>query len=398
MTKGNQMDRKNKRKKNTGEKIVVQLTETGLTLRIIFLSLAILAATAAFYSVFAKVLHTESGWQTLPARNVKTVAGEEIFCHYDFGAGDTAAAEEWRKLNKLFPRFIDRAYRIFDTEEAEGLQGLYALMTHPNEEIVLEPELYEALSLLDRENSRFIFYGPVYEVYRGLFHCENDFEAESFDPAVNEEMAAYIAEVNRFAQDPAQIRIELNDGKAELVVSAEYLDFLRENEVRNVLDFWAWKNAFAADCAAKELRALGYENGYISTVEGYAVSLGGREYTMTIFDHDSEAKNYPAENITCSAGSNSVSLYGYLVLGHTEDRYYYYEREEEGHRNVFLDPESGLCRAADREVLAVSDSLSCGELLVKIWERFLEETGDYSDLSEEGITTYTVTDKKLIRA
>ncbi len=356
-----------KKKDYKNEKIEVTLTESGIIMRLVFMVLALSVAAYAFYYIFTKVLHTESGWQTLSVKTESGLGNEFIF-HYQLGVSGVSPSTEWGRLNKLYPSLLDRGANIFGKDEVAGLGNLYTLNSRPNEEVYIEPALYEALLKVNESKSRFIYYAPVYAVYKSLFACDNDYAASFFDPFQNEEIAAYIEKLMGYVGDEKHVKLELlGDNRGRLTVSDEYLTFAKENEIPDFLDFYYAKNAFVIDYVAEELMAKGYKAGVLSSVEGFIRALGEGEYTTRLFYYHEGMK--PDEEVYTYNGPQSlVALRDYEA--YEEEGKYYYLASDGSRRHIYLDPETGLCRDGEHQTFEKSENLGCSELFLKMYDEF----------------------------
>ena len=376
------------------KKIVVELTEVGIVLRLVFMGIAIIAASLAFYSVFSAVFRTESGWQTIPVNKSDTAASQEFVFQYQLGVSGRKPAEEYDQLKRAYPKYLDRAYQIFDHLPYEGIQNLTCLNKNPNEAVQIEPELYQALQMLEELNSRYLYYAPVYGQYRSVFGCDTDWEASHFDPATDEQVDKFVQSVIGFASDEQSIRVELmGDNTAMLYVSPEYLQFASENEITCFLDFFYLRNAFALDCVAQQLISDGFTAGTITTLEGFSRVLGEGDYSVKLFDR--------ADGVICQAATMSyagpmslISLRDFPL--DESDGQYYYCLENGEIRNPFVDPETGRCKSQYPSLLSYSDSMGCGELLVRTLDFYVQGAVGKEELHAKDIETVYFADRTIV--
>lgn len=349
------------------EKISVNLTESGILIRLIFMTILLAVAAYSFYYIFTKVLHTESGWQTIPAKT-KTGIGSEFVFHYNLGATGNSASLEWGRLNKLYPQLLDRGEALYGDEEIAGVGNLYQLNSKPNQEVILEPEVYAALQKLQNMESRFIFLAPVFAEYKALFTCEDDYAASNFDPFWNEEMRRYLLNLCNYINISSNIYIELlGNNTAKLVVSQEYLDFAKENEITKFIDFYYAKNAFVIDYVADKLIEDGYTAGVISCIEGFTRAMGSGEYTTKLFYYH-EGMAPDEKTYTYNGPKSLVALRTFQVFD--EESKYFYRTDVGEYRHIYIDPYIGLCREGDYETFEDSDTLGCSDIFFPLYEAF----------------------------
>lgn len=376
------------------KKFIVELTETGIVLRLVFMGIAIIAASLAFYSVFSAVFRTESGWQTIPANKSETAASQEFVFQYQLGVSGRKPAEEYDQLKRVYPKYLDRAYQIFDNMQYEGIENLTCLNENPNEAVQIEPELYQALRMLEDRNSRYLYYAPVYAQYRSIFGCDNDWEASHFDPALDDQVDKYVRSVIGFASDDESIHVELKgDNTAMLYVSAEYLQFASENEISCFLDFFYLRNAFALDCVAQQLISDGFTAGTITTLEGFSRVLGEGDYSVKLFDR-SDGVICQAATMSYTGPMSLVSLRDFPL--DESDGQYYYCLENGEIRNPFVDETTGRCTSQYPSLLSYSNSMGCGELLVRTLDFYVQGMVEEEALHTEGIETVYFADKNIV--
>ncbi len=369
--------------KKEKKKIVVEYTERGLAVRLLCLCIAVIAAAFAFYTVFAEVLHTQSGWETIEAGSTVSGAGDEFVFQYQIGVSGASASADWTALSRLYPEYLDRAYQVFSSQEYADVNNLYYLNRHPNEAVAIEPELYAALESMDSLGSRYAYYAPVYEQYHAIFGCTNDWETESFDPTENDQVMDYVRQVLAFAGDSGSISLEfLGDSTVCLHVSQAYLDFAQAYEVEDYLDFFYLTNAFVVDSVADQLIAGGYTAGILSSVEGFSRALGGDTYAVTLYDRQGDTV-YQAATLEYSGAMSLAFLRAFPLTA--SDAAFYYVKESGEIRNPFISMDTGLCQTAAESLLVYAGDMGCAELLLRSWDTYVAETLDVSALTAQGI-------------
>ena len=250
-----------------GPRARIELSGKHLWLRIILVVVLVGMAAGFFGQAIHAALTPEPGWQQIKAAAQLPMAGE-LTLEYYLTSGQEKA------LTGLYTEALEEASRLFGGETSEaGTLGY--LNEHPEETVTVAPALYEALALLERQNSRYLYYAPVYEQYRGLYSCETDAEAQDFDPAVSDEIREFVEQACAFVADSQSVQLELlGDNQVRLTVSPEYRAFARENGVEAFLDFFWLRNAFAVDYIAGQLAAEGNREGILTSFEGFARVLG----------------------------------------------------------------------------------------------------------------------------
>lgn len=372
-----------------GEKLIVNLTKSSLIVRLVFIGLGLAIACLSFYSVFSRVLRTQSGWQSVPSGSTKTPAGQEFSLMYEIGVSGRSPSEEWVKLNKRYPTLLDEAYKIFSTKPYDGVSNLTVLNGHPNEPVTVEPALYGALQQMKAAGSRYLFYAPIFEQYHGLLGCENDWDAANFDPVLNEDVAAFVRAVVAFAADDQSIDVEFGEPyTVTLRVSQEYQAFAAEHEVSDYIDLSYLRNGFVIDYVADRLMEEGYTAGVLSCREGYTRALGGGAYSLNLFAKmENTVKQVGA--MTYSGAMSLVPFRSYPLGDADGTNYYVYADGRVVH--PFLDLNTGLCAVAMPELVTFSRQGGCAELLMNSWNGFVSGVPTLEALNRLGVETVVCT-------
>lgn len=335
-----------------GPRARIELSGKHLWLRILLVVVLVGMAAGFFGQAIHAALTPEPGWQQIKTAAQLPMAGE-LTLEYYLTPGQEKA------LTGLYTEALEEASRLFGGETSEaGTLGY--LNEHPEETVTVEPALYEALTLLERQNSRYLYYAPVYEQYRGLYSSETDAEAQDFDPAVSDEIREFVEQACAFAADPQSVQLELlGDNQARLTVSPEYRAFATENGVEAFLDFFWLRNAFAVDYIAEQLAAAGYREGILTSFEGFARVLGEGSFRMELYGL-SGGKVTSAQTLTYTGPKAMVQFRAFPMV--QLDQLHYYVTESGAVRTPFIDEQTGTTWAAAEHMAAVSTLRSCAEL------------------------------------
>ncbi len=359
----------------------IELSSRHLVPRIVAVVLLLAVAVGAFVYGFMALLSSGAGWQEIKVHaSGELSCGDEFVLNYNIGAGETDASAENRAVTTLYSQASVHAYRLFDTVQSwDGVVNLYDLNHHPNQVMQVSSVLYDAFSLLERYDSRYLYLGPVYAVYESLFYCQDDAAAAGFDPYADEATAAYVAEAAAFARDAKAIRLELlGDNRVRLNVSEEYLAWAEYNETEDFLNFFWLKNAFVADYLADTLAGAGYTSGTLSSYDGYIRNLdgSGTSYSLNLFDLADALLQ--AGTMDYTGPASLVTLRAYPMDGQP---YPFYYRYEDGViRTPFADLSDGLCRTSLPQLTCWSKSSGCAEIALQMAPLYVG-----SDFSPAGI-------------
>ena len=346
----------------------IELSQTHIGLRLGFAILLLVIAVSAFAYGISTLFTADPGWQVIEASSsAATNNSGDFTLLYELGAGDLSATAEKKALVNAYTEAAVTAYRLFSADESfEGVTNIYDLNQHPNEVLTVDGALYEAFELLERSGDRSVYLGPVYELYNGLFFCQEDWQTEDFDPYVNPVIADYFMEAAAYAGDRSSVQIELlGDGQVRLRVSEAYLTFARTNETSRFIDFAWLTNAFIADCLAETLAEQGYTHGSLSSYDGFVRNLDSREldYAVNLYDF-TDGTVYPAGVMRYRGPGSIVYLRDYPLNGEDGQRMYRLKTGEV--RTGYLSPEDGRCKSAAHNLIAYSDRLGCAEIALRI--------------------------------
>ena len=384
--------------------------------RVILLAVLILAAAAAFgYGIWIS-RQREAGWVEITAENpsADSVAGDFTLLYELEGKGSTALyreislayaqdAEEIGGLLNVSVGYgegdVTDAERsnadVADAERSdvsgdEGISapGLAYINSHPNETVRVDAWLYEALEKITESGTRYLYLGPVYEWYGGIFYSQTAEEASAVDPFGNEDAARFCRDAALYANDPQAVQLELlGEDQVCLFVSDEYLAFLEENDCHVLLDFGWMKNAFAADYLAEKMIARGHTRGVLTSRDGYIRCLdeSGTSFTLpqtawkesvisssenASNDSNSHEENFEYISEFSYTGPMSiVYLRAYPVADAPDDSYFV--MPDGSIRTAYIDPADGLCRTSRMEWLLHSVEEGCADLVLSAATEFI---------------------------
>ena len=312
-----------------------------------------------------------------------------------------AARAKAEKYAKILAKSIvspegnsDHGQNAFFYDAAEGLLSSTILLLaeflppdeeHPeerrhivsaNEVVTVDSALYSAFELIRDNGSRYPYLAPVYTEYKGLFSCENDSEAEEFDPMLNSEVRGFVDETLTYVNNPDAIDIELlGENKLRLNVSDEYADFASKNGIEEYLDFFWLKNAFIVDYIAEHLAENSYIHGTITTYDGYTRHLGGAGMALSMnFYDEADGRGIPAAQMDFRTARNAVYFRNYENSDMDTMHFYTYSNGEV--RNPFVDPKDGLCKASKSDLLMYSDELGCAEIALAAYGLYSSDSFD----------------------
>ncbi len=376
----------------------IELSTKYRRLRLI-LAVVFLVAGAFFiaYGV-ANLSSKDPGWSEISVNSSELNCGDDFVFLYCLGEGGTSATAENKALTACYSEASEHAFRLFTNDvEYEKVHNMYYINRHLNEEVEVDAVLYRAFSLIQESGDRSLYLAPVYEQYKGLFHCTEEYQAVEYDPYLNREVADYYAAIVQFANDSRMINLELlGENRICLRVAEEYLSFATENEVESFIDFYWMKNAFIVDYLAEEILSAGYSRGCISSADGFIRNLdrSGESYAYTFYDREG-SMIYPAASVQYKGPSSIVYLRDY-ALNNAQQYYYVYSNGE--CRTPYLDAQDGFCKSASSDLACYSGELGCSEILLEMIPVYIADSLQKDSLSRlrgGGIFSIYSEDRKI---
>lgn len=354
----------------------IELSEKNTRLRWILAGALLVIGLVAIAIGVNSCVSAQSGWQEVQITADTTNCSGDFVFNYCYGQAGLEPTLERRQVVALYSDAVVEGYTLFNTDVEGATDGLSAINAHPNEAVTVDKALYDALAQVVKAESRYIYLAPVYTDYDAVFRADSEVQAAALDPSKDGELGAFALEAATFAGDPAHISLELLEGtQVKLQVSQEYLAFVQEYAIDNLLDFGWMKNAFIIDYLAERMIADGHTNGYIASYDGYTRNLDSRglSYSFNLFDRLGDDIYLPAvwEYDTVMS---IVFLRNYPMSSRDSGDYYLYSDRTITHG--FIDLADGLCRTSTDNLVSYSESASCAQIALSIAPVFIGETVD----------------------
>ena len=350
--------------------IRAEVTEKNRTVRIIAAVVLLVIGAVAITSGVMSLLNKDTGWQTVEISPQERSCSENFILQYNFGGSGAEASAVNKKLEAAYAHAAVKAYLLFTPdEEIPGIININYVNQHPNEEITVDPVLYEAFAKL--EGTRYLYMGPIYAHYTELLHNASQEYAAQLDPAQDEDAAALVQALARFANDPETVDLELmGDNRIKLSVSDTYLAFLEAEELEETfLDFSYMTNAFVIDYLADVLSSQDLTDGYLVSVDGYTRNLcADGTFYFNIFDRVEETV-YPAGTMEYRGPISMVYLKDYP----TADSDANYRVVGDHFVHLMADPVDGMYRTAEENLVSYSYDTGCVDVLLKMLPGFVSQ-------------------------
>ena len=362
----------------------IELSEKNFKMRVILAVVLLVVGFVAIGYAVSGWLKVDSGWSTIEVNSKELNCGEDFVFTYNIGAGERSASGEKKALIALYSDASVKAYKLFDRHQSfEETVNIYTINTHINQTLEVDEVLYNAFEILERSQSRYLYFGALHSEYYNLFFGYEDSPiSEEFDPYTNEDTAELFKALAEYANNAEHIDLELlGDRKVILKVSDEYRAFAEENGIEVFIDFFRLKNAFVVDYLANTMIENGFTYGSISSYDGFARNLDGRgnSYALNFFDL-TENELFIAAKMTYK-GRKSIVAFRSYPMGEI-DSYWFYESEVSGKIIPPYVNSEGLYETAVDTITAYSSELGCAEVALGIIPLYVSEELDTASLNE----------------
>ena len=336
--------------------IKAELAEGKKTTRIIFIAIFLALGITLIAFSAAKLLGRESGFTEIEAD--KSPFSSFFVMNYDIGASGATASAEYRRVKEVYTAALDKYCKLFSSDTAyEGTNNLFYLNSHPGERVTLAPELYAALSRLERVGAGRHYLGTVLEMYDVTFSCSEDGYAALSDPMKNDALGAVAREACAFANDRLAVSLEFfEDSSVTLHIGEGYRAFAEANALTRFIDLGIFENAFVVDAIADTLESEGLCFGSVSSYDGYARNLDTREDAKYSFSYYAKSgdKVYPVCDVAYEGAIATCTLKSYPTGALDGFDFYLYSDGVSVHR--ILDKSTAAPVAAVPELLLASKS------------------------------------------
>jgi len=377
----------------------IELNESHLKLRVILFILCFCVVVVCAILIFVGLSKEKEGWTEIEANpTVEINCSEDFVLSYDLGNTKDSSTEESRKISKIYTERLEQAYMLFNTyKEYNDIYNVYYINNNYNKDIVIEPLLYEALEKVAGFNSNVIYLGPIYNYYEGLISSYSHDEAKLLDPYQNESIKAYFNVIISYINNE-DIKVDfLGNNTIKLIISDDYLNFAKENEITNFIDFAWLKNSFIIDYVASGLIEEGYINGSIATYDGYFKNLDTKSeynYLINIIDNPSN-DNPTIVGKYATRGSVSTVQFRSFMYYESDVNNRYYQMADKTYRHLYVDEKDGLCKSSIDSLTCYSNVLSCSDMALKAMHTFINDSFVFEELNVDDINYIWVDDNKV---
>lgn len=167
----------------------------------------------------------------------------------------------------------------------------------------------------------------------------------------------------------------MKNNSIKLIISEGYLNFAKENEIINFIDFAWLKNAFIIDYVAEGLIKAGYTNGTISTYDGYFKNLDNTStynYIINVIDNKSNDNPKVIGKYVTRDCVNVVQFRSFMYYS-SDINNRFCEMNDDTYRHLYIDNEDGLCKSSVDSLTCYSTNLACAEIALSSMDMFISD-------------------------
>ncbi|MBQ9196573.1 MAG: hypothetical protein IJ157_04940 [Clostridia bacterium] len=316
-------------------------------LRLMGFIAAVAVAIYAFTSGILSVGHKEPGYYDvgLTAEGSAMLYGSGVHLLAYAEGGSSQVRMTLNETQKAFTAALLHAWQLLDARQTyAGINNLAVLNQADGAPVRIGETLYgilnDALERTQRGEGYTLFSGMLHQEWTTLRYLD---EPDQYDPLLNSQEAALMADMARLTADPGSFRLTLTaPDTASFSVSAECRDFMEQQAIdAPLLDLNLLRDAYLLELTADGLREQGYAAGYLYSESGYSLwleSAGDMRYDLYGL---AESGVKAIGTLTVPAPAAYCQFTAFPLDG---ERYGYYTVEANGRqyrRHAYINPADG---------------------------------------------------------
>lgn len=358
----------------------IEVNESHLKLRVILFILSFCVVIVCAIIIFVNYLKEDDGWSVIEANpQIDLNCSQDFVLSYDLGNSDESSTKEARRLTQEYSLYIDKAYSLFNSyKEYDGIYNIAYINNHYNEEISVDPLLYNAFSLMEEANYKMLYLAPITLYYDDVINASNQDDLNNLDPHQNANVKQYFLDIIEYVNN-GDINLKLlGDNKINLSVSNEYVSFLNEYGITQFINIGWIKNAFIIDYVAEGLVDAGFSNGTLSSYDGYSRNLDNTNtynYILNILDSPS---GFPSV-VGKVAFKESISVVQFRdFMFYQSDITRYKEVDSGVYRHYYYDCNDGLSKSSINSLTCYSNSLGCAQIALRSFDLYITDLFEFA--------------------
>ncbi len=374
----------------------IEISEKHIKVKVIVFIVVMVIAIAAFTVGIVSCLSADKGWNKVES-NAALDCSKDFSFYYYLEKGGTKGHTRLKEVSIIYTQACYDAYALFEPRGSfDGYKGVSYLNAHPNEEVTVDPVLYDAFSAMKNDGNRALYLAPVYSYYNSVLLSTSDEEAQAYYPVA--EKVDSFDELMGFASDSGAIDLELlGDNKVKLCVSGEYRSYAYLNGIDAYIDFFQFKNAFIADFIAQRLKEGGCKTGTLSSNDGFMRTLENVDVSSSVGIYDYNGGVCRAADIEFVGDAAAVRMRDFSV-GIEYGLYYVFD--DGTTVSKYVDHRDGTLKSSISGITAYGYGKTCGEIALELYPVFVADEFDktaidalkldgiYSVYCENNVVTY----------
>lgn len=357
--------------------------------RNIIIRLLILAALLIVIVVSVVIIVNQSktkGGITNISNDSSKYSGQLSDYKFYYNLSEENAGAQSLLLEREYANSFDKIYELVDEyDEFKEINNIYYINNHINEDIVLNPILYNYLKKVYDLNPFYLFEAPIYSYWEGMIYSKDINQRNEIEPENNIEMKDSIdyfinTSLNNISidfKDNYTIKLNVND------------DYKKINDEDSYMSFSLFYDAIIMDYIKAYMTNLGYINGYLISRNGFYIDLGLTVDNSILLT--SKEYNDGYYSLKCESKNSYICIYDYKSS--TEYPYYEYNGSK---RSLFINPNTGYSFDIYSSVFYSNDNII--DLLSKVYDYYLDNNKiNYIILRDNKIYTNvkSVTNQKI---
>lgn len=364
----------------------IEYSSKHLTLRKVLFVVFILVALFSFGYAVKNMLEWEAGYRQIEAEGSY---GDEVELRYY-----TESKSEYNKVKKIYDSSCKQMYELLDESNLyDDVINIAYFNQNINTKVQVDEKLYKVFEKLASYDNRTIYLGPVYEIYKGIFSCTDDYQLAEFDPLLNEDINQELKQLLVYLNSDEHIKINLyEDNYVELYVSDEYKQYIDEHGYSCYLDLYWIKNNFIIDDVADSLLAQGYDKGLLSCYNGYYRFLSSDSVMYHYYDLIDGNIGIIAD-IDYSQPTACVFYRSYQMF--ELDSFINYTLADGSVRTCYVSNDDGYSKAPISSLTVYSEEKDCSTLVLESMKYYISDDFDTESIKGEDFNYFYVNDKTL---
>ncbi len=347
----------------------IELNEKHTKRNVIILIIVSIIGIAAFIFAFYKIANKDKGWTIITANTEKYPQADADFT-FNYFVNSTG---DYQNVIAKYSEYINFAKSEISNDYDQDNNIRY-INKNPNKDIVVSDYLYNSLKDI-KDFNNYLYLEPVLTYYETLIESMSTLYDSKNDPMTNTEIKEIINNLLPYINDRTKVELKLLDNNTvNLFVSDDYLKYLSDNGIENIISFTWLENAYVIDYVANSLADAGFKKGVIRTYDGYNRSIDDKAFTYkyTLFDTINKSSG-EIGHFLYNGGTSLVNLKNFIV--YSKDSNFLRVMSDGTTRSYYLDETTGTCKSSTRYLIGYNSD-SCVNVAKTLAKIYIADTFD----------------------